>query len=187
MARCVLVLVCIIKSVLCCSASPLPLVMIMHTQQPRVSHGLCGGEVTQCVVTGPHCDSCDTWHRSRDTEYCFEYMSTWQLPTYQLHINTLLATDPNDEGGGVRSSQIKCCIIIISLLCGRSHSSSGHQCFCPCCLLLHRVLVIPDSQHRALLLCPCSPVHGADSVCYNDPLLSFRSLEEETTLMANLQ
>ena len=91
-------------------------------------------------------------------------------------INILLVTTThNDGGGGVRSSHIKCCILcnnfpdVCLLPC-----SSGHQCFCPCCLLLHRVLVIPASQHPAV-------------PCYNDPLLSFRSLQVETTLMANLQ
>ena len=88
MARCVLVLVCIIKRVLCRSASPLPLVMIMHTQQPRVSHGLCGGEVTQCV--GDWSSLWQLWHLTpvqwqSILFWIHVYMATTNVPTTHQH------------------------------------------------------------------------------------------------------
>ena len=191
MARCVLV--CIIKSVLCSSGITGAAPCYDSAHPPAAgSHGLRGEGDTmrsdwswlwQLWYLTPV-----PWHRI--LFWLHEYMAATPFshqPSHQKHISQfmiyyshsgdinilLVTTTHNDGGGGVRSSHIKCCIFIISLLCGWSHSSSGHQCFCPCCLLLHRVLVIPASQHPALLLChcvvplcPCAMIHCWASEAY---------------------
>ena len=114
MARCVLVLVCIIKSVLCCSASLLlPLVMILHTQQPRVSHGL--GD----TMRSDWSSLWQLWHLTpvpwqsvlfwlhvymATTNYTIHTPPTTPTEHLSFHpgdINTLLVTtDPNDGRWG---------------------------------------------------------------------------------------